>query len=274
MRNFFPYLSAPNKRWGRRTRLLFLLFLVIAFFYVWNANNIGEFEDKFTEDIKSSVKEQSIDRIGEKIKYDLFLSGVRVGTAEYHHSRKTYLNKKLVDVITFHTQAMSFKDRETIYCDSSTFLPLVVERKISKPIKPEKIREVYDQENFKLTITNQRFGTSTTEISSTEPIHNSIILPFFVRNAPDLAKGWTFTANLPQGKYRIELMGTEEVETPAGKFEAYYFESDPSKIKIWISTDERRIPLRIDGTGGIGYKMMMHDYGLAGNFNGEEESNR
>jgi len=239
---------------------LFLLFLVIAFFYVWNSHDFGKFDDKSSEDIKAPGKEQINDRIGEKINYDLFLGGVKVGTAEYHHVRKTYLNEKLVDLITFYTQAVSFKDRETIYCDSSTFLPLVVERKISKPIKPEKIREVYDQENFKLTITKQRFGESVTEIKSDAPIHNSIILPFFVRNTPNLTVGWTFVANLPQGKYMIKLIGVEQVETPAGEFEAYYFESEPSKIKIWISTDDNRIPLRIDGTGGIGYKMMMQDY--------------
>ena len=262
--NLFPYLSAPNKRWGRRARLLFLLLLVITFFYVWNGNDIGEFEDKPAENVKDSVKTQIIDRIGEQINYDLFLGRVRVGTAEYHHLRKTYLNEKLVDIIIFNTQAMSFKDRETIYCDSNTFLPLIVERKISRPIKPEKIREVYDQNNFKLTITKQRFGTSITEIKSTAPIHNSILLPFFVRNIADLNIRWTFTANLPQGKYLIKLMAIEEVEIPAGKFEAYYFESEPSKIKIWIGTDENRIPLRIDGTGGIGYKMMMREYTPAG----------
>ncbi len=260
MRHLFPYLSAPNKRWGRRARLLFLLFLVIVFFYVLDGNDSGEIDSGLNDHPEAQVEGQIIDRVGEKINYDLFLGGVRVGTAEYHHLRKTYLNKKLVDIITFYTKAMTFKDRETIYCDSKTFLPLLVERKISKPIKPEKIREVYDQENFKLTITKHRFGTSTSEISSTEPIHNSIVLPFFVRNAPDLEIGWTFTANLPQGKYLIKLMGIEEVEIPAGKFEAYYFESQPSKINIWIGTDDKRIPLRIDGTGGIGYKMMMHNY--------------
>jgi len=260
VRHIFPYFSAPNKRWGRRARLLFLLFLVITFFYVWHENNLDKKHDKVADEYNGFVEDKSIDRIGEKINYDLFLGSVRVGTAEYHHLRKTYLDETLVDLITFHTKAMTFKDRETIYCDSNTFLPLVVERKISKPIKPEKIKEVYDQENFKLKITKQRFGTSTSEISSTEPIHNSILLPFFVRNASDLKDGWTFTANLPQGKYVIKLMGVEEVEIPAGKFEAYYFESEPSKINIWIGTDDNRIPLRIDGTGGIGYKMMMRDY--------------
>jgi Protein of unknown function (DUF3108) len=257
--HFFPYLSAPHKRWGRRARLLFLLFLVLAFFYFLDTGNIAKIEHKPLEIIEPEP-EQIIDRVGEQINYDLFLGGVRVGTSEYYHLKKTYLNDKLVDVITFYTQAMNFKDRETIYCDSTTLLPLLVERKISKPVKPEKIKEVYDQNNFKLTITKERFGTSTIEINSDEPIHNSIILPFFVRNAADLDKGWTFTANLPQGKYLIKLAGIEEVETPAGKFEAYYFESEPNKIKIWIGTDENRIPLRIDGTGGIGYKMMMHDY--------------
>jgi hypothetical protein len=255
LRHLFPYLSAPNKRRGRRLRLLVLLFLVVVFFYIWNTRYAPQ-----EEKTAYVVQEKVIDRTGEKIEYNVYLGTLKVGKATYHHLRKTFLHDKQVELITFLTEAVRFKDRETIYADSDTFLPLVVERKISKPIKPEKIREEYDQENFKLTITKKRFGQSVKEIKSTKPIHNSILLPFFVRTAEDLNIGWTFTANLPQGEYLIKLTKIEKVNTPAGEFEAYFFESDPNKFKIWIGTDSNRIPLRIDGTGGIGYKMMMQTY--------------
>jgi hypothetical protein len=229
---------------------------VIAFFYIWN--------DRYTPPSEETVyipdEQEIVDRTGEKIDYAVYLGAVKIGQATYHHLRKTFIKDRPVELITFLTQAIRFKDRETIYCDSETFLPLVVERKISKPIKPEKIREEYDQENFKLTITKERFGKSVKEIQSDAPIHNSILLPFFVRNAQDLETGWSFTANLPQGKYVIKLSKIEKVETPSGEFEAYFFESEPDKFKIWVGTDNNRIPLRIDGTGGIGYKMMMQKY--------------
>ena len=256
MRHLFPYFSAPNQRWGRRARLLFLLFLVIAFFYVWKDPDLEQPEKpaEYTE------HDAAVDRVGEKIDYDVYLGAMKIGSAEYHHLRKTYVKERPVELITFLTQAVRFKDRETIYCDSGTFLPLIVERKISKPLKPEKIVEAYDQDNFILNITKERFGTSTDQIKSDEPIHNSILLPFVVRNENNLEIGWQFNANLPQGKYLIKLTRIEKINTPAGEFEAYYFESDPNKFKIWIGTDKNKIPLRIDGTGGIGYKMMMRAY--------------
>ncbi|MBI4846458.1 MAG: DUF3108 domain-containing protein [Candidatus Omnitrophica bacterium] len=207
------------------------------------------------------VTEQSEDkRVGEKITYDVILGKVRLGKAVYHHLKKTQLNEDTVNLISFETRVAQFHDQETIYCDVKTFLPLMVERKVSQILKPEKIQEVYDQKNFVLTITKKRFTTEEIIIKKDAPIHNSILLPFFVRNNFALNIGWSFEANLPQQKYKIMLKSIETVDVPAGKFEAYYFESEPNRIKIWISTDTNRVPLKLEGTGGLGYKLLMKEY--------------
>ena len=91
-------------------------------------------------------------------------------------------------------------------------------------------------------------------------MHNSILLPYSVRDEKALDVGWSFTASLPQGDFEIILKSIEDITVPAGDFKTYYFESVPSKIKIWMSADEMRVPIRIEGTGGIGYKMVMREY--------------
>ena len=264
MRQYFPYLSPPYKRWRRRARLLLMLFLVVAFFYFWNLPAMDEFSGRESLKVKQKEKEDGPkDRVGEQIDYDVYLGKVKLGTAEYHHLKKIMFNGKLVHLITFQTKAMRFHDRETIYCDTKTFLPIVVERKVSQFLKPEKIREEYDQENFVLTITKERFTKEKHVIKKDAPIHNSILLPYVVRNTKKLEIGWSFEVNLPQRKYEIVLSAIETVKVPAGEFQAYYFESKPKQIKIWVSTDENRIPLKLEGTGGVlGYKLLMRRYSL------------
>ncbi|MFH1459712.1 MAG: DUF3108 domain-containing protein [Candidatus Omnitrophota bacterium] len=246
---------------NRRSKILFLLFLVIVFFYFWHSPELQQFlEDRDDFKIDKTKSNNVFEKVGEKISYDVMLGKVRVGQAQYHHLRKTDLQGIPVHLITFETQAVRFRDRETIYCDAETFLPLLVERKISQLITPEKIKEVYDQKNYTLTITHKRFTQEVDVIRKDGPIHNSILLPYFLRKEPELKPGWSFEANLPQGKYKIKLSRIEEIEVPAGRFKAFYLESEPSKIKIWISADEKKVPLKLEGTGSIGYKLLMREY--------------
>jgi len=215
----------------------------------------------FTEE--SPIEKQiSSDRVGEKITYDVMMGKMRLGAAYYHHLRKTQLHGRTVNLITFVTDIIRFHDLEVIYSDPRTYLPLLIERKVSRLMQPEKIWEDYDQENFTLTITKKRFLEKKSVIKKNAPIHNSILLPYYVRSVDKLEIGWSFIANLPQREYKINLVSIEEVEVPAGKFRAFYFESEPKQIKIWVSTDAKRVPLKVEGTGALGYKLLMREYSL------------
>ena len=70
--------------------------------------------------------------------------------------------------------------------------------------------------------------------------------------------GWSALVRLPN-RFRVILTSVEEVETPAGKFKAYHFQSIPNKFEIWISKDGPSIPVKIQGTGGLGYVMLMKE---------------
>jgi hypothetical protein len=201
------------------------------------------------------------DRVGEKIIYDVMLGKVKLGSAVFHYRAKSELNRKTVNFITFETRLLRFKDNEKIYSDPETALPLKVEREISSWPKYEKIIEVYDQEKFTLRIVKTENGRDEElNFKKESAIHNAILLPYSVRQIPELVVGWNFQANLPTQSFLIELASIEEVKVVAGTFKSYHFKSTPERFEIWISADEQKIPLKIKGISGIGYTLVMREY--------------
>jgi hypothetical protein len=250
----------------RRTLLLLLALVLVVVFGLDMMEKVAEKKLPPAKIVEVAaavpVKEpQFPDRLGEKIIYDVMLGSVKLGTAVFHYQAKSELNFKPVNFITFDTKVIRFKDSEKIYCDPKTSLPLRVEREISNWPKYEKIIEVYDQEKFLLHIVKTESGhDQAQDFKKDAPIHNSILLPYYVRQIPDLAVGWKFQANLPTQQFSIELVTIEEIKIEAGTFKAYHFKSTPERFEIWISADENKIPLKIKGVSGIGYTLVMHEY--------------
>ncbi|MFH0913195.1 MAG: DUF3108 domain-containing protein [Candidatus Omnitrophota bacterium] len=199
--------------------------------------------------------------IGEKITYNVTLGGLRLGKAYFSSIDNAEINGRVLNVMLFETKLARFKDTEKIYSDPQTLLPIRVERDILNWFTREKITEDYDQEKFTVTIIKNK-GTrqETMVIKKDGFIHNAILLPYYVRRLPEIDTVKTIIANLPTRRLHITLASTEDVSVPAGTFRAYHFTSTPKQIDIWISADERRIPLKIKGTGAFGYSMEMKEY--------------
>jgi len=194
---------------------------------------------------------------GERIVYAIS----PVGRAEYNDLGTTVLAGRTVRLCTFKTRAMKFEDTEKIYSDPDTGMPLRVERNISYWLSKERIIEEYDQKNFILTVTKFVKGKKheLMVFKTYGPIYNAILLPFSLRQASGLSVGWKATVRFPL-KFAVMLASTKDIETPAGKFEAYHFTSDPNKFEIWISQDALRLPIKIKGAGGLGYTLVMESY--------------
>jgi hypothetical protein len=206
------------------------------------------------------VAEKIPDYSGERIAYDIKLGPVKMGTAVFKNVSLTKIDDaRDAAMVTFETRLARFLDLETIYAHPQTFLPMRVDRDIRAWPKHEKIREEYDQVAYRLQIQNQSGGTSSV-ITKDSPMHNAILLPYCVRKDEKLAIGWKIPINLPRQQFTLEVVRAEDVSVPAGTFHAYYLKSDPERFEIWITTDARRIPVRIKGSGAIGYTMMMREY--------------
>jgi hypothetical protein len=180
------------------------------------------------------------------------------GKAEYLDSGSTVLEGRQVQLTVFKTDVFGFKDTEKIYSDPETFLPVRVERDIKGWFGQENIVEAYDQKDFTVTITKFKKDKKVSEqvLTADGPIHNAILVPFYLRKVPDLKVGWSFIFRLPQ-KYVATCVSTEEIVVRRKKFFAYHFTAVPDKFEIWISRDEPRLPLKIKGKAGFNYTLLM-----------------
>jgi len=201
--------------------------------------------------------------VGERITYYVRLGRVNVGQAEFCHIERIKLGGQEVDVMTFVTRLARFKDLEKIYSDSSNCLPLRIERDILLWPGRERITEEYNQKKNTLVVTKQR-GKKNEKlfIQKEGSIHNAILFPYSVRHLPRLDIGWSLEMRLPTQQFLIKLVSIEDVTVPAGTFKAYRFESVPKKFEIWITADERRIPVKLTGSGSLGYTLVMKEYSL------------
>lgn len=248
-----------------KRKVLFLIIIFIlagaAIFLVgvckFNSSNkveICNFKSVFS---KNLPQEPDIPLVQEKITYDVSLGKLRLGRAVFNSIGNVPINGDPY-LITFETRLARFMDLEKIYCDPKTFLPLKIERSIRNWFNSEQITEVYDQHKFILQITKN--NKEPLVITKQGPIHNAILLPFFVRRIPELDIGWSLLINLPVRSYTIKLVSIDELKVPAGRYTAYHFKSEPKQFEIWISVDEKRIPLKIEGFGALGYSLAMKEY--------------
>ena len=203
----------------------------------------------------------SPDYSGEEIVYDVKMGSMKIGTSTFRHEGRMQLDGKTMERVVFVTKVVQVNDTETIWADPADFLPARVERDIMMWPKHEKIIEVYDQAGYTLDISKSNGQEAVIRIIRKSPIHNAILLPYHVRRVEKLEPGWSMNVVLPTQEFKINLVGTEEVQVPAGTFKAYYFESEPKRFSIWISADERRIPVKIKGSSGLNYTMLMRSYG-------------
>ncbi len=249
--------------------LLFILIFAAGFLGLTKSgiNRIKQFKNAGMPLNVNAKKNTSFEHIGERITYDVIFGKLCLGRAIFHNVAKSQVSGKPADLVTFETRVTGFHDLETIYSDPVNFLPLKVERRIGNWSGRERITENYDQEDFILTITKTK-GKNKEQFSikKDSPIHNAILLPFYVRRMPKLDMGWTLMAQLPTQQFLIKLVSIEEVRVPAGKFRCYHFESSPKKFEIWVSTDKRRIPVKIRGLGALGYTMVMREYNFERGF--------
>lgn len=197
----------------------------------------------------------------EKITYDIKMGKVNLGKAVFHHVESAEIDGRLLNKMIFETDLVRFKDTEVIYSDPQTLLPVRIHRDIVNWFNREKITEDYDQENFTVTITKHGGARQNKlVIKKDSSIHNAILLPHYVRRINKLDLGYIFFVNLPNRKLQMKLVSVEDIKTPGGTFKSYHFESLPKQIEIWISADERRIPVKLQGIGAFRYLMVLKEY--------------
>lgn len=206
-------------------------------------------------------KSRFLEYDGEVIEYEVRFGRVRLGTARFVNHGQTGLNGQPVGLMVFETKLVRFKDIEEIYSDLQTLLPIEIRRRVFNWLSTEQIVERYDQKEYLVTITKAHHtNPQTVVIKKDAVIHNALLLPYSVRTMPVLSTGQVIEANLPNRKIELTLRACENVTVPAGTFLAYHFISNPRQIEIWITADQSRIPVKIQGAGVFGYALVMSRY--------------
>ena len=199
---------------------------------------------------------------GEKITYTIN----PFGKAEYNDLGLVDFQGRKLKLVTFKTTVPGFDDLEKIYADPDTGLPVRVERHISWLLSKEYLTEEYSTSTNSLVIKKYIGNKLVKEypFRAKGPIHNAILLPFYLRTIKNLSVGWSFDVRLPK-EFKVTLVSIDEIQLPTGKFTTYHFSSSPHKFEIWISKDSYRIPLIIKGMEGLGYSLRMQSHFLANN---------
>lgn len=162
---------------------------------------------------------------GERISYDIRVGNVRFGNARFLNMGIVLVAEKPLCLMHVETNMGGrFIDKEKVYSDPQTLLPIRVERDIQNWFNKERIIEEYNQQTYTVTITKFKGDWQDKIIIKKEsPIHNSILLPYAVRYIPNLTIGKTIIANLPTKRLTLTLAAIEVVHTPLGIFRAYHF---------------------------------------------------
>ncbi len=200
---------------------------------------------------------------GEQLIYDVYFKKLKVGKSVLTFHGEDKIDGKDIYRITFSTTLPLFKDFEDIYFDKETFLPVKVFRKINKIGNfPVRIKEEYDQDNFKVKIRKQgKFLSKEFIIKKDAPIHNAIILPYQYRRKPVINEGEKARIILPKADFELVYRGKEVIKTRLGESPAYVFASIPPKFTFWLSADERKIPLKIKSLNVVRYSLVINSIG-------------
>jgi len=238
--------------------VIFICFIFVSAIAV--AVKYGRIKINNKECVSETTAEDPPSR-SETITYDIKMGGVNLGRAVFQHMPNAEINGRLLSKASFKTDLARFKDTEIIYSDPRTLLPVKIDRDIVNWFSREKITEDYDQENFTVTITKYK-GAKQNKlvIQRDSAIQNAILLPHSVRRVTKLDLGYIFSVNLPNRKLQMKLVSLEDIKTGGGIFKAYRFESQPKQIEIWISADENRIPIKMQGVGAFGYLLVLKEY--------------
>ncbi len=190
----------------------------------------------------------------ETIIYDLS----PLGYAQYSDLGAVEFCFRRVNLTVFETHVAGFHDKEKIYSDPESLMPLRVERYISYWFSKEYIVEMYLPRENELIITKFLKGKQAERsvFKSNGPIHNAILLPFSLRKMQKLETGWSYDIRLP-AEFKVRLVSVEDVNVPAGLFKAYRFTSNPAGFEIWITNDAAQIPVKIKGQGKFSYSLSM-----------------
>ena len=193
---------------------------------------------------------------GEKIHYNLVQTGLKMGEATLTFVGKQKYQKQNVVLIMFRAKGFNFLDEEKIYLDSTTYMPVAVERNLNIFGSKEKIKESYLKDQVKI-VKNAGGKSSEQTIDKAGGIDNIYAFIYRYRQSGGFKMDDHFDVHLPTKDITIKMVKQVPLGVAGKKYNAFYMESDPAKYKLWFDSSEKKLPLRISGAVGIANTAMI-----------------
>ncbi|MGE5280552.1 MAG: DUF3108 domain-containing protein [Deltaproteobacteria bacterium] len=198
---------------------------------------------------------------GESVGFGVYSGPLKVGSGRLAYLGPSAFAKgaqpgpgAVNQAVDFTVSSFSVNDHEKILGTEDFAAPVRVMRTIRVFGKNEDITEEYASGARRVTISKSadKAAPEISVIDSEKPMGNVLLLVYRLRCDPQLAVGKTYDITLPTATFRLVVKDKRTIKVPLGRFDAFYIESDPPKYRIWLSADNRRIPLRIQGLAGAG----------------------
>ena len=207
---------------------------------------------------KAPVAVKTVFPSGETISFGVYSNIVKVGSGALTYAGVVEGHHDVWQHVRLHVETLSVNDTEEVYGSKDFILPHKVERYVRLFGRQEVIGEIYAPGNKSVTISKSTNGKAEPPetIASDSALENVLLMIYRLRNDPELAVGRTYAVNLPTQKFELTVKSKTSLKVPLGKFQVFYIESKPSKYKIWMTDDEKRIPIRIQGLVSFGMVYM------------------
>ncbi|MBF0386110.1 MAG: DUF3108 domain-containing protein, partial [Candidatus Omnitrophica bacterium] len=200
------------------------------------------------------AKEDPIETINYAVK-----KAIKLGDAKLEFFGEEKVEGENCYLIVFTATGFKFYDREQIYVSSKDYYPVLVKRDLNIAGTKELIEERYSRKDNQVEITNtdSKGKVKKTTLSSKKRMENIYGFIYRYRVQGEFKIGEEITVNLPTKEVKIKLEEKKKISVAGKEYNAYFMSGRAHNIRIWFDDGPKKIPLRIDGSLGIGSTAMV-----------------
>lgn len=212
-------------------------------------------------------------RPGERLTFQLSWEHIPVGTAvlevlpmkkvnqaQVHHFAVTIKTNKVIDKL------YRVRDRIDAYASADMGHSVLFKKRQQEGSRERDVAVLFDWENMTVQYTN--FGKARKPVAISPGTFDPVSL-FYAFRLQDLKENTTLQAPVTSGKSLImgtaQILAKENVSVNGKIYEAFLVEpdikdaggvfehSEDSKLRVWITSDDRRIPVKVICRAPVGH---------------------
>jgi len=200
-------------------------------------------------------------RAGEVLDYEVRYLRFMRGTARLVVvEQTTYQGNKAFRLTQDVNVGSLFSNHVESYCRQSDLFPLLITTRMKRKGKEAFGRQVYIPDQHTATFSLTEGGrTKSSRFQRKNPVQDVVTIMYYLR-VQTLEQGASFPVSLKEGEYTLMIVGKEnpgKVPWSAHPGDCWVLKSVPPKIKAWLTTDERHLPVKVEVEGAGGMKLLL-----------------